>query len=167
MAWEYCSLGKVLKWLALLFSKWKGRHVAVIVIFAENLSLYACCYTFFMFGTVQLRRHIMKVCYSNVSSRPRAITVQGIKQKIVLMNLLVVLWCVEKAQFGEISIGRAGCTKHLWWSMSVQLDFNVKLGPVNQSAYSLKFGTATIGGWAKQLITVCTVRLRCQNMVDI
>ena len=91
----------------------------------------------------------MKVCYSNVSSRPKAVTVQGIKQKIVLMNLLVVLWCVEKAQFGEISIGRAGCTKHLWWSMSVQLDFNVKLGPVNQSAYSLKFGTATIGGLGK------------------
>ena len=37
----------------------------------------------------------------------------------------------------------------------------------DQSAYSLKFGTTTIGGWAKQLITVCTVRLQCQNMVDL
>ena len=72
----------------------------------------------------------MKVCYSNVNSRPRSQRVQGLKPKTELVSLLVVLWCEERAQFGEISIGRGG-TKHLWWSTSVQLDSNVKLGPVS------------------------------------
>ena len=121
---------------------------------------------FFMFGTVQLRRHIMKVCYSNVSSRPRAITVQGIKQKIVLMNLLVVLWCVEKAQFGQISIGQGAqniSDDQCLYSLTLMSSWDQSTSQLIHS----NLAPPLLGGWAKQLITVCTVRLRCQNMVDL